>query len=93
MKQKYLKALKNNQKQAETEGKLFLERGKLCWMGFVSVTFCLVPPHLNCQCVQKDTALPAYGVREQSSRLLARLESKGEIAEKSLCKFSPNTLE
>ena len=27
MKQKYLKALKNNQKQAETEVELFFERG------------------------------------------------------------------
>ena len=60
----------------------------LCFCDFLPST---TPPY--CQSIQKDTALPAYGVREQSSELLARLESEGEITEKSLCKFSPNTLE
>ena len=35
MKQKHLKALKNDQKQAETEGEPVLERGKLHWMRFM----------------------------------------------------------
>lgn len=64
MKQKYLKALKNNQKQAETEEELFLERGKLYWMKFM--TFCLVPPHLTASLYRK---IQPYQLMESENRV------------------------